>query len=99
MVDDLRSYEDIREKVEPLRKLSGAKTAKMGAETSDAMLKVLVSSLKKEGRLKELDEILWGERRFIRHSGKLDETYLKQKAAELDLTRMLEEQVKQARGE
>lgn len=58
-----KNYEDIREKAKPLRKLSGAKTVKMGAETSDAMLKVLMSSLKKEGRLKELDEILWGGRR------------------------------------
>ena len=62
LVDNVeKNYEDIREKVEPLRRLSGAKTAKMGAETSDAMLKVLISSLKKDGRLKELDEILWGE--------------------------------------
>jgi hypothetical protein len=37
--------------VEPLRKLSGAKTAKMGAETSDAMLKILITSLKKKGKL------------------------------------------------
>lgn len=58
-----KNYEEIRDKVEPLRKLSGAKTAKMGAETSDAMLKVLITSLKKEGRLDELDEILWGEQR------------------------------------
>jgi len=58
-----KNYEDIRDKVEPLRKLSGAKTAKIGAETSDAMLKVLVASLKKEGKLNELDKILWGERR------------------------------------
>ncbi len=58
-----KNYEEIRDKVEPLRKLSGAKTAKMGAETSDAMLKVLIASLKKEGRLDELDEILWGEQR------------------------------------
>jgi hypothetical protein len=35
---------------------------------------------------------------LVRHSGKLDESYLKQKAAELDLTRILEEQVRQARG-
>lgn len=58
-----KNYEEIRDKAEPLRKLSGAKTAKIGAETSDAMLKVLISSLKKEGKLNELDEILWGERR------------------------------------
>ena len=35
---------------------------------------------------------------LIRHSGKLDESYLKQKAAELDLTQVLEEQIKQAQG-
>ena len=58
-----KKSEEIRDKVEPLRKLSGAKTAKMGAETSDAMLKVLTASLKREGRLNELDEILWGARR------------------------------------
>ena len=58
-----KKHEEIRDKVEALRKLSGAKTAKMGAETSDAMLKVLTASLKKEGRLNELDEILWGARR------------------------------------
>ncbi len=58
-----KNYEEIREKVEPLRKLSGARTAEMGAETSDAMLKVLITVLKKEGRLDELDEILWGESR------------------------------------
>lgn len=58
-----KNYEEIRDKAEPLRKLSGAKTAKIGAETSDAMLKVLISSLKKEGKLNELDEILWSERR------------------------------------
>ncbi len=33
---------------------------------------------------------------LARHSGKLDESYLKQKAAELDLTRILEEQARQA---
>jgi len=58
-----KNYEEIRDKVAPLRKLSGAKTAKMGAETSDAMLKVLITSLKKERKLSELNEILWGERR------------------------------------
>jgi hypothetical protein len=57
------NYESMREKVEPLRKLSGARTAKMGAEVSDAMLKVLISSLKREGRLRDLDKILWGEGR------------------------------------
>ena len=35
---------------------------------------------------------------LIRHSGKLDEGYLKQKAAELDLTRILKEQARQAGG-
>jgi len=35
---------------------------------------------------------------LVRRSGKLDEGYLRQKAAELDLTRILEEQVRQARG-
>lgn len=44
-----------------LLRLSGAKTAKMGAELSDAMLEVLITSLKKDGRLDKLDEILWGE--------------------------------------
>lgn len=58
-----KNYEEIRDKAEPLRKLSGAKTAKMGAETSDAMLKIIITSLKKERKLNELDEILWGERR------------------------------------
>jgi hypothetical protein len=58
-----KNYEEIRDKVAPLRKLSGAETAKMGAETSDAMLKVLITSLKKERKLSELNEILWGERR------------------------------------
>ena len=58
-----KNYESIREKVEPLRKLSGARTAKMGAEVSDAMLKVLISSLKREGKLKDLDKILWDESR------------------------------------
>lgn len=57
-----KNYEEIRDKAEPLRKLSGAKTAKMGAETSDAMLKIIITSLKKERKLNELDEILWGER-------------------------------------
>jgi len=56
-----KNYEGMREKVEPLRKLSGARTAKMGAEVSDAMLKVLISSLKREGKLRDLDKILWGE--------------------------------------
>jgi hypothetical protein len=58
-----KNYEEIRDKVGPLRRLSGAKTAKMGAETSDAMLKVLIASLKREGKLNELDKILWSERR------------------------------------
>ena len=35
---------------------------------------------------------------LIRHADKLDENYLKQTAAELDLTHVLEEQMKQARG-
>lgn len=35
---------------------------------------------------------------LIRHFGKLDESYLKERAAELDLTRILGEQMKQARG-
>lgn len=61
MVKVDESYESIKEKVEPLRKLSGARTARMGAETSDAMLKVLISSLKRERKLKNLEEILWGE--------------------------------------
>ncbi len=63
MVKVGKNYESMREKVEPLRKLSGARTAKMGAEVSDAMLKVLISSLKREGRLRDLDKILWGEGR------------------------------------
>jgi len=58
-----KNYESMKEKVEPLRKLSGARTAKMGAEVSDAMLKVLISSLKREGKLRDLDKILWGEGR------------------------------------
>lgn len=58
-----KNYESMREKVEPLRKLSGARTAKMGAEVSDAMLKVLISSLRRGGRLRDLDKILWGEER------------------------------------
>ncbi len=33
---------------------------------------------------------------LVRHSGKLDESYLKKKAAELNLTRVLEEQMRQA---
>jgi len=53
-------YEPIHEKVRALRGLSGARTAKMGAEISDAALKVLISSLRKEGKLKDLDKILWG---------------------------------------
>lgn len=54
-------YETIAEKVEPLRKLSGARTAKMCAEMSDAMLKVLVDSLRREGRYSrsEIERILW----------------------------------------
>lgn len=62
MVNELqRNYETIQEKVEPLRKLSGAKTAKMCAEISDAMLKILISSLKHQKKYsrKEIERILW----------------------------------------
>jgi len=55
--------ESIAEKVKPLRGLSGAETVRMGAELSDAMLKILVTSLKREHKLRKLEEILWGERR------------------------------------
>ncbi|GEM_PF-135942 len=47
-------YEPVAEKVKSLKKLSGSTTAKMGAEVSDAMLRVLTSSLKRRGRLREL---------------------------------------------
>jgi hypothetical protein len=50
----------------------------------------------RSARSRDLEDI---QAILVRHSGKLDESYLKQKAAELDLTRILEEQMRQARGE
>ena len=62
-----KNYEEIREKVEPLRGLSGAKTAKMGAEISDAMLRLLKDSLKQEGRYsrEEVERIVWKVRPWV----------------------------------
>lgn len=62
-----KNYEEIRDKVEPLRKLSGARTAKMCAEISDAMLRLLIDSLKREGRYsrEEVERILWKVRPWV----------------------------------
>lgn len=49
----------------------------------------------RSARLRDLEDI---QAILVRHSGKLDESYLKQKAAELDLTHVLEEQIRQAQG-
>lgn len=61
MAGELRRYETIAEKVKPLRELSGAKTAKMCADVSDAMLEILVDSLKQGGKYSraEVERILW----------------------------------------
>lgn len=54
----------------------------------------LVLQKLRSARPRDLEDI---QAILVRHSGKLDEGYLKQKAAELGLTRILEEQIKQAR--
>ena len=61
MASEPKLYKTIAEKVEPLRKLSGAETAKMCADVSDAMLEILVDSLKQEGKYsrREVERILW----------------------------------------
>ncbi|MDI6642875.1 MAG: hypothetical protein QMD95_02355 [Candidatus Hodarchaeaceae archaeon] len=63
VVQEWWKIKTMRDKAEPLRKLSGAKTAKMGAELSDAALKLLVTSLRREGKFDELDRILWGDQK------------------------------------
>ena len=75
MAGELVLYETIAEKVEPLRRMSGAKTAKMCADISDAMLEILADSLKREGRYsrKEIERILWEVRPSVmkqRQSGR-----------------------------